>query len=222
MAVRPIPPSDLYFTYSAFQFRALLESFDLVESNFTNLVKQRGDHWHDPSSPLAFIYRGVVDDMMPQAYRGAFLMSLWATYETTVVMVGKTLRRFDSTISGLTQPRSNWLSTMETYFARKLRIKLLPRLPRIKNELTALLLIRHALVHANGLRQITSSKNWRVLEPYVRRTPGISVGRGFLLIEPEFVRSRFEILGEAMKHVVEQGRSKLAVNPRFIEHESRN
>ena len=225
--VRPMPPQDTYFTYAESQFRALYESYDLVEYNFAELVERRGEPGWDgnpATSGQAFkdwLQQKMVDLMMPQAYRGAFLMALWATYETTVTMVGNTLRRFDRRIPPFKPPRENWLARVETYFANQLRFSLFPRTPRgLKNEVAALQRVRHVFAHANGLKQTTSSKQWHLLAPYARKHPGIQLDKGFLEVTPDFVRSRFVIMLPAMVHVIDTAREKLAVNPDFIEYET--
>ena len=134
-------------------------------------------------------------------------------------MVSDTLRRFQPSIARFVPPRENWLPGVETYFAQQLRFSLFPKIRGLKNEVDALQRIRHVLAHANGLKQATNRKHWRVLVPYARRHPGMDLERGFLYVTPEFVRSRFEMMAPAISHIATKGREKLAANPKFIEFE---
>ena len=83
MVVRRPRPADYYLTVPLFQFRALRESFELVEQNLPALNKQRGlPAWDgDPATSgetvKAQLYQSMVDSIMPQAYRGALLVALW-------------------------------------------------------------------------------------------------------------------------------------------------
>lgn len=224
--LRPIPPQNTYFTVSESQFIALLQSYDLVELNFTDLVERRGGLGWDGNPATSgqavkdWLQQKIVDSWMPQAYRGAFLIALWATYEATIKMVSDTLRRFDPSLPHFTSPRGNWLPSVETYFARHLRYSLFPKEVRgIKNEVEALQRIRHVFAHANGLKQATVGRQWKLLVPYAERRAGIKLDRGFIDMTPEFVRGRFLMMAPAIAHVVDKGREKLASNPAFIDFE---
>lgn len=221
--LRIIPPADTYFTHAETQWEALYEGYELTESASAELLKRRHQpQWTGRQDIKEWLHLNIINQMMPQAFRGAFLIALWATYETTIKMVGATLHRFDRSTAPFSPPRGrDWLRWARTYYANDLRFSLFPPDVRgIQNEVFALQRIRHVFVHGNGL-QAASGPQWRLLRNYARKhRKVIRADRGYLAVTPEFVRGSFKTMGFAIAHVTETGREKLAANPDFIEHET--
>jgi len=222
--LRPIPPANTYFTHAETQWEALYEGYELTESASAELLKQRHQpQWTGKQDIKEWLHLNLINQMIPQAYRGAFLIALWATYETTVRMVSKQLHWFDRSTAPYSPPRNkDWLSWTKAYYDNELRFSLFPPgVHGIQNEVTAVHRIRHVFVHGNGLREAASGTQWGFLKKYARKHREIiRVDRGYLAVTPEFVRGSFKTMGLAIAHVTETGRERLTANPDFIEHET--
>lgn len=213
--VRRPRPADYYLGIPLSQFCALREIFELIEERLPDLVKQRGlPAWDgDPATSgqtvKAQLYQGMVDSMMPQAYRGAILVALWGLFESTLIVAGDSIRRLDPGMAPL--PTGNrWLRQMKRYFRNEVGFPLYPPgSPSVERELNALQKIRHVFSHANGMKQATKKRDWESLEEYARDNPGVGLGRNYLEVSADFVRSRFAIVAKAITHVTERGRDKL-------------
>jgi hypothetical protein len=216
MVVRLPRPANSFFTAPIFQFHALRGSFELVEKGLPELVKQRGfPGWDgDPATSVEALksqmYQNVVDQIMPQAYRGAVLVALWGLYEYTVVLVCDTIRRLDREMAPI--PRgNNWLRQMKRYFRREVGFPLFPsNPPAFEEELKALQKIRHVFMHANGMKQTTKEEDWIFLQRYSESHPSsLDLNRNYVDVSADFLRGRFDLVAEAIKHVVGKSRDRL-------------
>lgn len=216
MVVHRPRSADYYLNIPLLQFRALRESFELVEHKLPDLIRQRGlPAWDgDPATSgeavKTQLYQSMVDSMMPQAYRGAVLVALWGLYEYTLILVGDTIRRLDSDMAPL--PRGNgWLPQIKRYFREEVGFPLFPpHLPALEGELKALQKIRNVFAHASGMKQATKRNDWTFLEKYSQLNPGgVDLSRNYLDVSADFLRSRFVVMAEAITHVTNKGRDRL-------------
>jgi hypothetical protein len=92
------------------------------------------------------------------------------------------------------------------FFGTELAISLLPG-PESEQALRDLLVLRNVIMHSGGRQVPGNPKKWERLARAAKMRGGLSLGTGYVVASPEFVRSQIDLVENAAGHVVHQARA---------------
>ena len=148
------------------------------------------------------------DYVIPRFFRGPFVVSLWASYESAVVEVAGYLGRHSGAALALHDIRArSELKQFRKYFDAVLKRPLDESKERLE-WIEDIRVIRHALAHANGQQRAIPDDKWRLVsEVLTRRGRPPDEYRGVVILSETFVREAYEAVNSSLRDLVVRARS---------------
>jgi hypothetical protein len=146
--------------------------------------------------------------VIPRFFRGPFVVSLWACYESGIREVADYLQRTKKVVLNMRDIRAeNELAQAQKYFSHVLAFSLDDSSDRLA-FLADLKLVRNALAHANGQKRAMSPEQWtRVSKALARHGAPVDDYRGFIIITCEFAKKAFEAVHASLHQLVTRARA---------------
>ena len=168
--------------------------------------------WHEATSD----YYHWIDLLLPRFFRGPFLVSLYALYEsivfeiaTAIQMLNPHLKRFSSFRK---KKRLNFIECARAYYVEVLGIELCPDASILK-RLIILSKLRNAVAHANGRIESLSPPNFRKeIVQIVHDLPDVDAYSGHIAFGSGFVARTTELVLSELHRLIDGHRE--ACRPR--------
>jgi hypothetical protein len=157
---------------------------------------QEYDHW--------------VDLLLPRFFRGPFLVSLYALYESIVAEVAITIETLNPKLCSFQSFKKkrhlNFLEVSSQYYAEVLQIDLCPDANTWK-QLIVLMKFRHAIAHGNGrIASIQPQKFKSEIVEMARDIPGVDTYSGYITFGKKFVAGITRIVLDELLRFIEANR----------------
>ena len=146
--------------------------------------------------------------VIPRFFRGPFVVSLWASYESAVKEVAEYYQTKRGASLGWRDIRaSNVLMQLDKYFHSVLGVPVDDHAERFA-LLEDLRAIRNAIAHANGKRRAMSDDQWRTVARVLKRR-GVPPDeyRGVIILSESFVRDAYEAVNASLRALVGRARA---------------
>jgi len=154
-------------------------------------------------------YYHLVDFLLPRFFRGPFLVSLYALYESVVTEIANLAqashpnsKRFSNYKRG---GKLNFLDRSREYYAEILCIELCSD-ESAQSRLLALLEFRHALAHANGRLELVHQAKKPVVLELIRTLPDVDTHSGYITFGKDFVADTTRIVINELRRLIEDNR----------------
>jgi hypothetical protein len=219
---KPRPRSDFYFTLTAWELEGLRHFHRVNEDHLSEMLRRyeiseesRNERDGGVPADLAMM---IVEARVPRMMRNPVLIAAWTLYESCLFDISHFFKKhiplpYSLTDDGNAIPeeiKKRWrkwdlVKRTKYFYSTNLGFDAIPN-ETTEAELQDLRCLRNILVHSGGRRTFEKPALWDRLVLISRRTPGVDVETGFVIVTPEFVRSQIDLVERATKHVVAQAR----------------
>ena len=161
--------------------------------------------WHEAIQE----YYHWVDFLLPRFFRGPFLVSLYALYESVVTEIADLihtkqprLKRFSSFRS---REKLSFLKRARKYYDEILGLELCPD-ETTWYRLTVLSELRNAVAHANGRVEMLRPEKRSVVQSLVHSIPDIDIHSGYITFGKAFVSDTAYIVISDLRRLIDNNR----------------
>ncbi|MGH7216845.1 MAG: hypothetical protein ACREIG_06380 [Nitrospiraceae bacterium] len=150
--------------------------------------------------------RYETEHVYPWAFRGSFVILLWALYETCVTEVAEFLQHRGRFELGLKDLRGdNFITRARKYFEHILRFPLHSD-PTIWDRLDRLYLVRNAFAHAGGRLSMMNEKARRGVQNLIRDGHDLTEDIGDVLVGAHFARESYDLVSALARDLAKRAR----------------
>jgi len=198
-----LPQLDFRLVEVSAELHALEDHLQLIERQMENVqkterlgvdayIRKEGlssddPEWHEALQE--YYYR--IDFLLPRFFRGAFLVALYAVYESTVTEIAGLIQDKQSQKVMIGDLRGNFLERAKKYFKHILQFELYSE-EKAWHQVKMLSTLRNAFVHANGRLDMLNDKSRKIIRNWERQNLGISTHYGYVICE---ARTLVDIFG---------------------------
>jgi hypothetical protein len=156
--------------------------------------------WHYEKYELDYI----IDFLLPRLFRGPFLVSLYAVYESAVIEIAKLFQAQKGIeFSIMVQKGKNFLDKAKKYYEQIIYFQLYSDEETWK-RIIILSKVRNAIAHANGRIEMLKPKAQENIKNWENQNIGISSMSGFVVIEENFLRETLRLVSASLNDLVER------------------
>lgn len=141
-----------------------------------------------------------VNHIIPLFFRNSSLVSLWAIYESAIIVVADHLQRKNHKSQKLKKFRENermsLLDRAYDYFQQVLKVKLYS--DDHQERLDQIRVLRNAIAHCNGRLEDVGEDNKKKFKEWMKQNIGINIYHGDLLISESFLRKTYLIVKKSL------------------------
>ena len=142
--------------------------------------------------------------MFPRAMRGAFLISLFAVYESAVTdiagLIQKRMRK-ECSLSDIGE--GDFLDRAKTYYKDVLQFKLFEN-NQAWERLKIFLVLRNVYAHANGHIDMAKRRDMERIRGWAKKGIGIEEYGGYIIVSGDFVEKTFELVKSDLEDLIER------------------
>lgn len=175
---------------------------ELLEEIKLKSLEGNDDEWNIASQK----YHYLTEHVYPKALRGSYIVSLWATFESSLTEIAKfiqTRKRIELKLSDIRG--NNILDQSKKYFAHILNFDLM-----ISDEswqkIEEIYLIRNCFAHTNGRIDALKQNDRERLFKVKRVTSDICQMYGYVFLEKVFLHNSFNLVDTELRRIIEQVR----------------
>jgi len=141
---------------------------------------------------------------LPRVFRGPFLISLYAVYESGVIEIANLFqaqKRIKFSIKE--QKGNNFLNKAKKYYEQIINFQLCSDEETWK-RIIIISKVRNAIAHANGRIEMLKPKAQENIKTWEIQNIGISSMSGFVVIEENFLRETLGLVSASLNDLVER------------------
>jgi hypothetical protein len=178
-------------------------------------LRQTGSEDDDVEIDLAHQeLRLLVEHTYPKSFRGTFVVSLWAVYESGISEVADFLRRRIGATETLAElRRGSILRRAERYYKDVLGFPLHPD-PGVWASLTELYAVRNAYAHANGRLSAMDAHVRETIDRLIGEQVGVSADLGDILLTEDYIRHVYSLVNAQVRDLVRRARAFASALPK--------
>lgn len=161
-------------------------------------------------------YSRWADFLLPRFFRGPFLVSLYALYESVVMEVAtaiqvrnpnnETFKNFKKKCRKNEQKELSLLDAYRKYYSSVMKIDLCPD-DTVFNKLIILMKLRHAVAHANGRIASLRPDSFRgEIKRIAKENPGVIDDSKYITFGKEFVAEMADMVINELFRFIEENR----------------
>jgi hypothetical protein len=207
MVVRATDPAELYFTIAQYELAALTHYLEVLEAEILGAPEEQRLRIRFGGS-VPELHEAIVRSMLPGNLRGAFVVAVWAVYESTLLEVADVLHDKLRPDAPQLNPGRLILGTVDRYYRDHFGFGGFGS-EQERNELHFILRLRNAFAHGNGRRGAISPRNWSSIVQDSRRFGGITLDRNFVEIDAPRARQVLGRLQESIEALIQRARAAL-------------
>ena len=155
--------------------------------------------WH--SAMDEFDHR--VEFFLPRFFRGPFLVTLYAVYESAVIEIARLIQKRKLHHESIDDQRGAFLKRAKKYYKHILHFDLY----KSDDEWEKMMMLsdlRNAIAHANGRIEMLKPGSKTNIDKWERQESGISNWHGSLVFDAKFVRNIFEVVHRSLHNLIER------------------
>lgn len=210
---------DFRYVSTAYEIWALGHMLAVIEPAMAELASQdeaqtlaelRRGGWADDDAEVDLAFQDIRekrDFVLPRYMRGAFIVSLWACYESGVQAIARQMHDEGHGPIAFRELRGeSFIDRSRRYFGAILEMPLDEDADRY-TRLVDLYRVRTVLAHANGSRDGVSPQRWAELEGVFERS-GVLVDdtRGLIILPRAYVQAAYEDVSASLESLVARAR----------------
>jgi len=172
--------------------------------------------WHEEQQNLDYI----VDFLLPRLFRGPFLISLYAVYESAVIEIAKHIQKQkEIAFSFNDQKGENFLNKAKKYYNEIIEFQLYPS-EVVWERIEMLSVLRNSIAHANGRLEMVKKKIQEKITNWEKKKIGIFSMYGFIIFEEGFLRDTLSLVSASLNDLVERYRKWDDIQRRRPSHQT--
>ncbi|MCD4811360.1 hypothetical protein K8R14_02000 [bacterium] len=162
--------------------------------------------WHEATSK----YDQLIDDLIPRFFRGPFLISLYALYESIVSEIATAISTLNPHMKSFSSFRKkknlSFIESARVYYAEVLGNELCPD-ATIWEQLIILSKLRNAVAHANGrIESLSPPHVKKEIVQIVRDLPDVDAYSGYIAFGRNFVACITALVLNELQRLIETHR----------------
>ena len=155
-------------------------------------------------------YTRLIDCLLPRFFRGAFLMALYAVYESAVTEIARLIQKGQPRLESFDEfkkrtrhfkVKGGFLGKAKKYYKDILRFDLYAD-EKEWCQIKKLLELRNAFAHTNGRLEMLNKKSRENLERWERQHVGISTHGGFIVCDSIIVEKIFDVVRKSLEDLL--------------------
>ncbi len=211
---------DLRLMEASYALEVLDEHLELLEKQFIDLserdrltteaklqtladeVDKDEFHWHNVDEVRSH-HHEFVEVILPRLFRGPFMVSLWAVYESTVTEIASHIKRNRGLALGLEDIKGyDFLSRAKKYYEHILNFTLCS--DQTWERLRMLSVLRNSVAHGNGRFEMLRSNYQEKIKNWARQGDGISIRSEYLVVSGPFLRDTLSVVKNSLEDLIER------------------
>lgn len=140
---------------------------------------------------------------MPRFFWGAFIVSLYAVLEASIIEIARLLQKAQNQGIAITDLRGDFLERANKYYKHVLNFELCSD-DKTWQRIKHLASVRHSIAHANGRIDVLNDNNRKAIKTLEKQNVGISSYNGYVLLDSSFVKETFSKVRSMLENLVER------------------
>ena len=194
---------------------ALEDHLELIEKQMESLQKSERDILDtlirkEKLSPEDFEWHEAIhnydlrfDFLLPRAFRGSFLVALYAVYESSVTEIARLIQTSKGQSIALGDLRGDFLDRSKKYFKNILQFDLCND-NKVWQRIRMLAEIRNAIAHVNGRLEMLNTGSRGKIRNWEKQGVGIENYNGYLVVNAGFTKEIFDLVRSSLEELVER------------------
>ncbi|MFC1509493.1 hypothetical protein ACFL60_07405 [Candidatus Omnitrophota bacterium] len=156
--------------------------------------------WHDARQN----YYERIDFFLPRFFRGPFLVSLYAVYESAVTEIARLIQKKQGQALSIDDIKgNNFLDRAKKYYEHILRFELYKENTSWQH-INMLSDIRNAIAHTNGRLEMLGGKSKDRIREWKKKNIGINIYWDYIIIDAAFLQKIFVSVRGSLDELVER------------------
>lgn len=192
-----------------FELFALADHLDLIESQIENIQREEritlekifrksnispaDPEWHEATQN----FNRRFDFLLPRTFRGPFLISLYAVYESSVTEISRMIQLAEKQFISLYDLRGDFLDRSKKYFNHILKFDLCTD-NTVWQRIKMLSELRNAYAHVNGRLEMLNPGSRKKIKNWEKQNIGIENYNGYLVVHADITREIFELVRSSL------------------------
>jgi len=143
----------------------------------------------------------LIEVALPRIFRGPFLLSLYAVYESAVTEIAALIQKKKAIKMSINDLKGDFLEKANKYFSDVLQFPLF-----LGNEawqkINMLFVIRNAIAHTNGRIEMLNKSARQKIANWENQKRGISSTSGYLVVEEQFLKDTLKIVSNSLSDLI--------------------
>lgn len=212
----PIPTLDFRLLDIDLELSALDYHLNLIEQQIRNKaaferilsqkkIKKLGLtsndlEWHEEQHELDYI----VEFLLSRLFRGPFLISLYAVYESGVTEVAALIQKRNKIAISINDLKGDFLKRAKKYYNVFFKDFELCSDNGVWQRISMLSDLRNAIAHVNGRIEMLNDKTRKKITGYEKQKVGISSIDGYIIVEERFLKDTLSLVSASLNDLVER------------------
>ena len=178
------------------------EAFEKIKSrqNIKKLSLTPEDpEWYAEQQELDYI----LEFLIPRFFRGPFLVSLYAVYESAIIEIAKLIQKKRGTSISINDIKGDFFERANKYYKDVIDFPLYSD-DEAWQRIKMFSVLRHAIAHANGRIEMLNDKTKQSIANLEKQKVGVSSMSGFVIIEERFLKDTLGLIRESLNNLVKQ------------------
>ena len=151
--------------------------------------------------------RRLTEISLPRFFYGPMITTLYAICESAIIEIANYLKKEKKCPLAMKDIRGgNFLDQVQKYYKHVLQFDLIND-GDVWRRFKALLILRHAIAHANGRLDMIEEKRKRQIRELVKIHDGISTSNGFLIVSEDFIVDTYSTMRRAFDDLIKRVQS---------------
>jgi uncharacterized protein len=145
----------------------------------------------------------LLEVALPRLFRGPFLISLYAVYESSVTDIALLIQKQKAIQISINDLKGDFLERAKKYFKDVIKFKLFSG-NEVWQRISMLFEIRNAIAYTNGRIEMLNKKTREKIVIWEKQKVGISSNSGYLVVEELFLRDTFRVVSDFLNDLVQR------------------
>lgn len=144
-----------------------------------------------------------VEFLIPRIFWGAFIVALYAVYETGVTEIATLLQKSQGQEIGINDLRGDFLKRANKYYKNILKFALYSD-NEVWRNIKMLAELRHAIAHVNGRLDMLNENSRRKITEWSKQTAGIAIYDNYLVFDSKFAKKILTHIRTSLESLIER------------------
>jgi len=208
--------ADFRLLEVSLEMSALEDHLELIENQIATLGRLerialddfiKSQHPSPDGFERAEAYYGYyhkVDALLPRLFRGPFIVSLYAAYETAVTEIARLIQETLAHPLSLNDIRAGtFLERASKYYRHVLNFELC-RDNIGWQYITMLSAFRNAIAHTNGRWDMLNDSTKHRIEQWKKERAGVEIVEGYIVVDSAFLKKTFGHVRDALTDLIDR------------------
>ena len=140
---------------------------------------------------------------LPRLFRGPFLISLYAVYESSVIEIAALIQKKKGIQKSIKDVKGNFLERAKKYYNDVIQFQLFSG-NEAWQKINMIFEIRNAIAHTNGRIEMLNEKTRNKIIKWEKQKKGIYSTSGYLVVEEIFLRDTLSLISESLNDLAQR------------------